>query len=183
VRAAALALLLAPALLAGCNGPAPREVGPLVGNLAPPFTLQPVEAGAAPWALEAHRGRVVLMDLMGVNCLPCRREMPHLLALARAHAGDAGFAMLSVDMASVYPGLGARSLDEIRAFQAEYNATWPFGPDEEGRVGQAYEPIALPTKVVIDAEGVLRAKFTKEITDMAELEEAVAKARPVQEGG
>lgn len=168
-----LAAALAVALTA-CTT-APREVGPLVGNLAPPFEVQPVDGG--PWQLAAQRGKVVLLDLMGVNCPPCRREMPLLTAFARAHEGDANLSMLSVDMASVFPTLGARGSEDIRAFKAEFNATWPFAPDAAGLVGRSYDLIVLPTKVVIDAEGVIRAKLSKEIASQQELEDAVAAAR------
>lgn len=163
------------AILAGCAAPA-RETGPLVGNLAPDFTVVPAGSNAG-WSLHEQRGKVVLMDLMGVNCAPCRREMPHLLAFAAAHGTDLNVTLLSVDMASVYPGLGARNASEIAAFQAEFNATWPFAPDEGGLVGRAYEPIALPTKVVVDAEGVIRVKLAKEIASVAELDAALAQAR------
>lgn len=169
------ALVLLAVLLAGCTSPS-REVGPLVGNLAPPFALDAVDDG--PWSLQAQRGKVVLLDLMGVNCPPCRREMPHLVAFAQAHAGDAGLSMVSVDMASVFPALGARDAGEIRAFRGEFNATWPFAPDARGDVGRAYQVLILPTKVVIDGEGVIRAKLSKEIAGVQELEDAVAAARP-----
>jgi thiol-disulfide isomerase/thioredoxin len=171
----AASLLLA-ALLTGCTGGSPRDVGPLVGNLAPDFSVTPA-GGASAWDLHEQRGKVVMVDLMGVNCAPCRREMTHLLALAGDHANDTGFTMLSVDMASVYPGLGARNASEIVSFRQEFGAAWPFAPDEGGLVGRAYEPIALPTKVLIGADGVIRAKIAKEITSEAELEQAVEGAR------
>ncbi|MCA1813080.1 MAG: TlpA family protein disulfide reductase [Halobacteriales archaeon] len=148
MRAALLALLL----LAGCLGqPAGREVGPLVGNTAPDFTVQPVGANAT-WHLAEHRGRFVVLDLMGVNCEPCRVEMPHLLALSQDRS--LGFDMVSVDMASVYPGLGAKDTRDIQQFRAGFNATWDFAPDS-GRVGRDYEPIVLPTTVILDREGVI----------------------------
>lgn len=174
VQRVGVALALLALALAGCTGPG-REVGPLVGNTAPGFTLTPVDSVA--WSLRAQQGKVVLLDLMGVNCAPCRAEMPHLLRVSAGHAGDAGFAMLSVDMASVYPGLGARSLDEIRAYKREFNASWPFAPDEQGRVGPAYEPIALPTIVVIGPDGVIRAKHSGGVTTEEQLEASIAKAR------
>lgn len=171
----ALAAWLLALLLAGCTGPAARDTGPLVGNLAPDFEVQPVDS--EPWRLAAQRGKVVLLDLMGVNCPPCRREMPLLTAFARAHAGDANLTLLSVDMASVFPSLGARDAEDIRAFKAEFNATWPFAPDAAGQVGRSYDLIILPTKVVIDEDGVIRVKLSKEVASQRELEDAIAAAR------
>jgi thiol-disulfide isomerase/thioredoxin len=146
---AALALLAL--LLAGCTQPAGREVGPLVGNTAPGFVVQPVGADTS-WNLTEHRGRFVVLDLMGVNCDPCRAEMPHLVALSANRS--LGFDMVSVDMASVYPGLGAKDTSQIAGFRARFNATWDFAPDP-GHVGRDYEPITLPTTVVIDRDGII----------------------------
>lgn len=171
---AAAGLVLAALLLSGCAEP--RDVGPLVGQVAPGFEVLPVD-GPEPWNLSAQRGKAVLLDLMGVNCAPCRTQMPHLLAVARNHANDSRAAMLSVDMASVYPTLGAREPGEIRAFKAEFNATWPFAPDAQAKVGRAYEPIVIPTLVVIDREGVIRAKFSGGTTPEATLEDALRRAR------
>jgi thiol-disulfide isomerase/thioredoxin len=172
---AALAGALLALLLAGCSGPAPREVGPLVGNLAPDFTVQPVDGGAA-FHLGAHRGQVVLLDLMGSNCEPCRQAMPHLLAVRAAHADDAGFAMVSVDMGALYPGLGARGSEDIRRFQEEFNATWPFAPDS-GDAGRGYEPIALPTMVLVDGEGVIRFKAGGKVLQEDAVEREIAAAK------
>ena len=169
-----LALVLLLPALAGCTGTAPREVGPLVGNIAPVFEVQPVDNVSA-WNLTAHRGQVVLLDLMGVNCEPCRQAMPHLLAVAGAHANDTRFAMVSVDMASVYPGLGASNVQEIHNFRREFNATWPFAPDP-GTVGQGFEPIALPTMVIIDGEGIIRFKAGGKVLQENQVEAELAKA-------
>lgn len=168
----ALALAVLALALAGCT--TPREEGPLVGQRAPPISVATTDG--ATWSLADHRGQVVLVDLMGVNCPPCRREMPLLVAFARAHAGDASLALLSVDMASAFPALGAKDEGEVQAFRAAYNATWPFASDARGEVGRAYELLILPTKLVIDREGIIRAKVATEIQSVQQLEDLVARA-------
>jgi thiol-disulfide isomerase/thioredoxin len=145
-----------------------------VGNLAPDFTAQPVDAAA--WSLAAHRGQVVLLDLMGVNCDPCKAEMPELTKVAAAHANDTNLSMLSIDLASIYPSLGARSAQDIRDFKAQYHATWPFASDP-GSVGRDYEALALPTSVVVGPDGVIHAKHTQNFIPASELEASIAQAR------
>ncbi|HEV8359929.1 MAG TPA: TlpA disulfide reductase family protein [Candidatus Thermoplasmatota archaeon] len=175
VRVPWQALALLGLLLAGCTAPDARTVGPLVGNLAPPFEVQPVDAPA--WNLSAMQGKAVVLDLMGVNCGPCRVEMPHLLELAARRANDTAFGLVSIDMASVFPSLGARNDSEIRGFKAEFNATWPFAPDTGGWVGRAYEPIALPTAVVVGPDGVIRAKHSGGTVTADQFEADLAAAR------
>lgn len=162
-------------VLAGCMAPQGGARGPLVGNLAPDFDAQPVDR--EPWSLAAQRGKVVLLDLMGVNCPPCRAEMPHLLRVMANHRDDPGYAQVSIDMASAFPGLGARNLDEIREFRDEFRMTWPIAPDRDGDVGPAYEPISLPTLVIIGPDGVIRAKHGGGVTAAEQLERDIAAAR------
>lgn len=174
MRAAGPLLAVLLLALAGCTQPG-REVGPLVGNTAPDVALQPLDG--APFRLAEQRGKVVMLDLMGVNCPPCRREMPLLVEFHAAHARDADLVVVSVDEGSIFPALGARDAQQIRDFQAEFNATWPFAPDARGEVGRAFDLLILPTKVVVDKEGVIRAKLSKEIVSVQELEDALAKGR------
>lgn len=175
VRALLPGLAVLAALLAGCMGPGSgREVGPLVGNVAPDFTLEPVNAPR--FTLSEQRGKVVLLDLMGVNCPPCRAEMPELRKAAQAHADDEGFFMVAVDMATVYPGLGARNEQEIRDFVEEFRATWPFAADTDG-VGRKYQPISLPVKVYIGPDGVIREVKSGGTSTAAQIEASIARAR------
>lgn len=175
MRVVVLPMALLSVVLAGCTAPEGGGVGPLVGNLAPDFAVQPVDR--EPWSLAAQRGKVVLLDLMGVNCPPCRAEMPHLLKVMANHQDDAGYAQISVDMASVFPGLGARNLDELRGFRDEFRMTWPIAPDRGGDVGPAYQPIGLPTIVIIGPDGVIRAKHSGGVTSAEQLERDIAAAQ------
>lgn len=174
MRAAVFVLAIVP-VLAGCaNNPQPREVGSLVGDQAPAVNVQAVDT-QAPWRLSDQRGRVVLLDFMGVNCPPCRKQMPNLVAVSVDHATDERFAMLSVDMASVFPTLGAHDQDEIRAFKREFNATWPFAPDP-GTVGRDFSLLGLPMTVVVDGNGVIRFKSTGNVLSAEEMERAISQA-------
>lgn len=172
VRSLALLLLLT-AALAGCTS-GERGTGSLVGDRAPGFAVQVVDGPS--WSLEAQRGKAVLLDLMGVNCPPCREEMPHLLGVAARHADDTRFAMLSVDLGSLYPSLGAASDDDVRGFKADFNATWPFARDRDGTIGRAYDAIALPSFVVVGPDGVITWRQVSRASE-AELEAAIAGAK------
>lgn len=166
---------LAACVLAGCIG-TPAELAPIVGNPAPDFAVETIDGET--WRLSDQAGRVVVLDLMGVHCAPCRAAMPHLRDVHEAHAGD-GLAMLSVDMGSVYPALGSDDPDELRAFRDAFNATWAFAVDRGAKVGPAFQPIAVPTLVVIDGEGIIRAKLSGAIVDSEQVEAAMAEAGSV----
>jgi thiol-disulfide isomerase/thioredoxin len=46
-------------------------------------------------AVRAQRGKVVVVDVWGVNCVPCMREFPHLVEMHRQYASE-GLACFSV---------------------------------------------------------------------------------------
>lgn len=124
----------------------------MVGNQAPPIEVTTIEGET--WRLSDQRGKVVLIDLMGVNCPPCRAAMPHLKATHEKYNAT-GFELISIDMGAVFPGLGGDT-EEVRAFKEEFDAGWAFAKDSEGTVGQKYRPIALPTALFVGTDGVIR---------------------------
>ncbi|HVL88144.1 MAG TPA: TlpA disulfide reductase family protein [Candidatus Thermoplasmatota archaeon] len=155
---ATLALLLAALAVSGCTSP-PNPSSPFVGKTAPEVSVVDVQGNAL--RLSELRGRVVVLDLMGVNCPPCREQMPYFVRFADRHGGGnaqsgEGVVMMSVDLAATFPGLGARNDDEVRAFAQEYRAGWHFAQDLDSAVGTAYRPVGLPTVVIVDANGVIQ---------------------------
>ncbi len=59
----------------------PAEVGGLVGNPAPDFSVKPLSGGKKIVSLKNLEGSVVLLDFWGTFCEPCKAEFPHLRAL------------------------------------------------------------------------------------------------------
>ena len=55
------------------------------------FTLEDVRAGRPPVALEALRGKPVVLNFFASWCGPCIREMPALQAMAERYKGKVHF--------------------------------------------------------------------------------------------
>jgi thiol-disulfide isomerase/thioredoxin len=65
-------------------------------------------------AVEAHRGKVVVLDCWSTSCPPCVKEFPGLVALAEAHPDGVACLSLSFD----YEGIGTPEevLPPVREF-------------------------------------------------------------------
>jgi len=98
--------------------------------------------------LDAYRGRVVVLAFVATWCGACRRMAPHLDALLEEHQAD-DFAILA---------LSHESRTRIRAHVAEQNPTVPW-LQCTGRTAVRYRADGLPTLVVIDRDGQIRAAY------------------------
>ena len=119
------------------------------GTPAPGFEL-PVLGGGPPVSLEGLRGRVVLLNFWATWCKPCEDEMPAMERLYRGLAAD-GFELLAV---SVDDEAGV-----VESFQQRLGLSFPILLDPERRVADVYQSYKFPESWLIDAEGVLVARF------------------------
>lgn len=112
-------------------------------------------AGVARVCVTYSCGRpVVVLNLWGSWCAPCREEAPQLQA---AWVGFAGRAVQFV-------GINTQD-DEVsaaRAFEVKYGVTYPSLRDPEGRVQLMFRstlpPNAIPSTLVLDASGRIAAR-------------------------
>jgi cytochrome c biogenesis protein CcmG/thiol:disulfide interchange protein DsbE len=125
-----------------------------VGRPAPAIAGTTLDG--APIDLASLRGRPVLVNFWGPNCVPCRDEFPLFKSKLAQHAAD-GLAIVGVLMYD--PPAQARN------FIAEYGATWPTVDDPDAAIRNAYRAIARPQSYFIDRDGILRSIQVGEVTD------------------
>jgi cytochrome c biogenesis protein CcmG/thiol:disulfide interchange protein DsbE len=148
---------------------------PLVGKPAPEFSLSvlpgtvvPKTDGTAtpPIDLAHLKGQVVVLDFWAPWCGPCRVEMPELDKVSRKLASDGvTFVGVMVD----------GDQGEARDFVKTQNIAYAQGRDDEQRAQQAYGVETLPSIVVIDRQGIVRA-YHPGTWDAEEVEAAVRAA-------
>ncbi|WP_428274081.1 TlpA family protein disulfide reductase [Candidatus Palauibacter sp.] len=116
---------------------------------APEDVFRTLEGGEA--SFPDLRGNVVVANLWGTWCLPCRDELPELVELARIYDGRPVVMLgLAVDSGDV---------DEIRAFLEEFGVeypNWMMGMDDA--VG-TFGAVGFPTTVIVDQEGWIRKEL------------------------
>lgn len=141
-RKLALVAIIATTLVASF---AAADVRELVGQPAPEIRARALDSDAVV-ELDRYRGRVVVLAFFATWCSACHRMAPELEALSRAHERD-GLTVLA---------LSHEPRDRIRAREGE--RVYPI-VQCTGRTALRYQATGLPTLVVVDRRGVVRAAY------------------------
>jgi thiol-disulfide isomerase/thioredoxin len=120
-------------------------------------------------SLASYAGKVVVVNVWGAWCPPCRAEADDLAAAARELAPKG----------VVFVGINTRdaSQDNARSFERRYDVPYPSIYDPGGRNLLAFHrtltPNAIPSTVVIDAHGRVAASILGEVTSKTTLVDLV----------
>jgi peroxiredoxin len=126
-----------------------------LGSVVPDFTLDDTLGRST--RLSTFRGRSVLLNFWSPTCVPCVTEMP---ALQRAwqealHAQGGNTAPMVLGVEGT-----PDSAATVAAFGKKVGATYPLLLDSRLKVSLLeYHVSALPTSVLIDPKGRLRAVY------------------------
>jgi methylamine dehydrogenase accessory protein MauD len=96
-------------------------------------------------SLSAFRGRPLLLAFMQTGCEPCHQIVPRLNRLVKKQR----YAVVAIVHGKP---------DEVQAWGAEMQASFPVLVQEGWDVSRRYEVFATPFAFVLDADGAVRAK-------------------------
>lgn len=122
-----------------------------VGSKAPQFHAATVDSTPLTQTLADYKGQVVLLNIWGTFCLPCRDEMPAIEKLHQAMAAQ-GLKVVAISIDD--PGFEQK----IRAFVKEYGLTFQILYDPSGKIVNDYQTTGVPETFVIARDGVIRKK-------------------------
>jgi cytochrome c biogenesis protein CcmG, thiol:disulfide interchange protein DsbE len=129
---------------------ASHSSSPLIGQPAPDFMLRAIsETGLGKTQrLSDLQGKTIVLDFFASWCAPCRQQAPIVERVARRLSGP---------KLSVY---GVNTSDELGAAQRYMGAMHPSYPvlfDADAEAANAFGVSGLPTLLVIDKRGIVRA--------------------------
>jgi thiol-disulfide isomerase/thioredoxin len=104
------------------------------------------------WTAKSFQGRVVVLDFWATWCAPCLTEIPWLRR-ARERFGPDRLEILGVN-------LDVTDRRTLRAWLNRNRIDWPQVWDDrgyDGRVASEFGVVALPTSILIDAQGIVVA--------------------------
>ncbi|RPH46527.1 MAG: TlpA family protein disulfide reductase [Burkholderiales bacterium] len=114
------------------------------GEQAPDLALR-TDSGTG--TLSELRGRVVWLDFWASWCGPCRQSFPWMEAMQQRY-GSQGLQVVALN-------LDAKA-ESARRFLAEHRATFTVAFDPSGDSARRYAVRAMPTSVLIGADGRVR---------------------------
>jgi thiol-disulfide isomerase/thioredoxin len=127
---------------------------------APELSGQTVSGGTA--SLAQYKGKVVVINIWGSWCAPCRAEAPNLAAVARADASK-GVQFL---------GINTRDLTKANAqqFDEHYKMPYPSLYDPYGKLILRFpkgslNPQSLPATIVVDRQGRVAGRALTALTE------------------
>jgi thiol-disulfide isomerase/thioredoxin len=124
------------------------------------ISLQSIKLDQLTAAIKAQKGKVVILDLWGVYCIPCKKEFPRLVKLHEQHAKDGLVCMtLCVDNPEDRPA----ALAFLKAKRATF-ANYFF--DEGAKVWQEHFKLGgVPGVFIWDRAGNQAARFDLDDAD------------------
>jgi len=98
-------------------------------------------------SLSDFRGKVVILDFMGSQCIPCKEQV---VELRKIHQTNSRVEIRSI---SVYHGEGWDK--ELQSFAQSFDVRWRIATDTDGTVTK-YQIKAIPTIIILDQNGGIR---------------------------
>lgn len=159
-----------PADVAGNNAAKPAANGDSAPTETKSSAYPPLAAGLAESEFELldgskfkvsdRKGKVLMLNIWGTWCGPCRAEMPHLIALQNKY-GPQGFEVIGLNIGD---GEGTpETVEQIKTFAAAEKLNYTLARSPNSATAQFYKITkqqSVPQSLLIDREGRLRGVFS-----------------------
>jgi len=142
---------LAAVLLLWCAA-ASAQLPSWSGGPAPALRL--LDLDGKEHALEAYRGKVVLINFWATWCEPCKDEMPSIERLRRSLEGRP-FAVLAVNL--------AEPDSRVQRFLREVPLGFPVLMDRDTAAAKAWKARVLPATYIVGPDGRIRYSYLGEL--------------------
>ncbi len=119
-----------------------------IGEPAPAFNLPAVQHTST--ALADFSGKVVLVNFWASWCGPCREEIPELMKIRAALAGQ-GFEVIGINV--------DKDRAQANEFMQRFAIDFPVVFDAEQKTINNYKAKSMPTSYLIDRDGTIHKIF------------------------
>lgn len=138
------------------NNPNSADYPPLASGLAEAnFEM----LDGTKFKVSERKGKVLLLNLWGTWCIPCRAEMPHLIELQNMY-GERGLEVIGLNIGD--GDGGQESNEDIEEFVRKVKLNYTIARSPREATKQFYlitKAEVVPQSLVVDREGRLRGAF------------------------
>jgi len=131
-----------------------------VGKPAPVFTTTDIDG--KPLSLADFKGKYILLDFWASWCVPCRKGNPHLISLYQQYKSK-GFEIIGIADDDTKPEKWNKAVeqDEIGIWRHVLRGLKYDGKnfDKSQDVTEGYGVSSLPTKILIDPQGIIIGRY------------------------
>lgn len=117
-----------------------------------PFNVDMTDVSGQPIRLQDHLGKVVIVDMWGTWCGPCRRVIPHLVKLQKKHAQQ----LQVVGLCNERTPDKAAGTASLTAAMREFGINYPCALIDDKTVSKVPNFSGYPTMLFIDRTGKVR---------------------------
>ncbi|MBN1392375.1 MAG: TlpA family protein disulfide reductase [Sedimentisphaerales bacterium] len=124
---------------------------PWFGRKAPDFTI--TDISGKQHKLSDYRGKNVMLIFWATWCGPCKKELPHLIAL-RNVVGEDNLAMLAISYISSFP---PETTGKVKAFVEQNKVNYNVFSIDPGVMPSPFNSVSsIPSSFFIDPEGKIK---------------------------
>lgn len=130
---------------------------PKVASALADAEFELIEGGK--FKITEKKGKVLMLNIWGTWCGPCRQEMPHLIEM-QAKYKDQGFEVLGLNIGT-YEGT-PESTEDIQKFAADMKLNYTLARSPRQATGAFYaitKQQVVPQTMLVDREGHVRGIF------------------------
>ena len=117
------------------------------GERLPPLSYLQINGQSVD--LDSYRGKVVFLNFWATWCLPCKKEMPDMEELHMKMKGKK-FVILAISL--------REPKAKVTHFLRQFPYSFKIGMDPKNKIGKRLNVNALPTSLIIDKKGIIRAQ-------------------------